>query len=137
MNTYYEGQKIERFLGHTLDFLYARTVLELLNDVVKENCYGCEVNHPSQVHHTCLMWTEAEHLETYFDLTFNKINQEDMVKKLRKEVEIMDIPVDYKNNVLGQFEEWCNNHKPNPECVWRTTLRMHLLENRFEEQYDF
>ena len=120
-----------------MDFLYARTVLELLNDVVKENCYGCEVNHPSQVHHTCLMWTSAEHLDVYFDLAFNKIKQEDMVKKFKKEVEIMDIPVDYKNNVLNQFEEWCNNHKPNPESVWQTTLRMHQLENRFEEEYDF
>jgi hypothetical protein len=46
LDTYYEGQNVERFLKHTMKFLYARTILELLNDVVKENCYGCEVDHP-------------------------------------------------------------------------------------------
>ena len=30
---------------------------------------------------------------------------ENMVSKLRKEVEIMDRPIDYKNNVLDQFED--------------------------------
>ena len=39
MDTYYEGQNVERFLKHTMEFLYARTILELLNDVVKENCF--------------------------------------------------------------------------------------------------
>jgi hypothetical protein len=44
MDIYYEGQKVERFRKHTLDFVYARSILDLLNDVVKENCYGCEVD---------------------------------------------------------------------------------------------
>ena len=62
MNTYYEGNKVERFLRHTSEFLYAMTVLEVLDDVVKENCYGFEVDHSSQVKHMCLMLSEADHL---------------------------------------------------------------------------
>jgi hypothetical protein len=42
MDTYYEGQNVERFLKHTMEFLYARTILELLSGVVKKDCYGCE-----------------------------------------------------------------------------------------------
>ena len=138
MDTYdYEGQKIERFLKHTLDFLYARAILDLLDDVVKENCYGCEVDHPSQMHHTCLMWTKAEHLDAYFDKAFEKIIYEDMVKRLRNHVEIMDIPEHYKNNVLNQFEDWCNNHKPDVEHIWFTTERVFSLENRFEEGCEY
>lgn len=57
----------------TLTFLYARTVLELLRDEVKENCYGCEIDDPSQMHHTCLMWTKNEHLCTYLESVFKKI----------------------------------------------------------------
>ena len=58
--------------------------------MVKEN--------PSQVEHTCLMWTKIKHLDTYFNLTFEKIIYGDMVNKFRKEVEFMDIPIDYKNS---------------------------------------
>jgi hypothetical protein len=137
MDTYYEGQNVERFLKHTMEFLYARTILELLNDVVEENCYGCEVDHPSQVQHTCLMWTQVEHLDTYFNLTFEKIIYENMVSKLRNEVEIMDIPIDYKNNVLDQFADWCKEHKPNTGTVRYIAERLLLLENRFGDECDF
>jgi hypothetical protein len=137
MDTYYEGQNVERFLKHTMEFLYARTILELLNDVVKENCYGCEVDHPSHVQHTCLMWTQVEHLDTYFNLTFEKIIYENMVSKLRNEVEIMDIPIDYKNNVLDQFADWCKEHKPNTGTVRYIAERLLLLENRFGDECDF
>jgi hypothetical protein len=89
-----------------MEFLYARTIFELLNDVVMEDCYGCEVDLPSQVQHTCLMWTRVEHLDTYFNLTFEKKIYENMVSKLRKEVEVMDIPIDHQNNLLDQFEDW-------------------------------
>lgn len=133
MNTYYEGQKIERFLKHTFDSLYAQTILETLYDVVKENCYGCEVDHPSQVQHTCIMMTRCEHFYMYFDLTFNKIIFKDMIIKFRHHVEIMDIPLDYKTSVLEQLEDWCYHHKPNAETVWPTTERMYSLENRFED----
>ena len=137
MDTYYEGQKAERFLKHTLDYLYARTILDLLNDVVKENCYGCEVDHPSQVEHTCLMWTQVEHLDVYFNLTFEKIIYGDIVKKFRKKVEFMDIPIDDKNSVLDQFDDWCNEHKPKAETVQYIAERLLLLENRFGDECDF
>ncbi|CAC5368610.1 unnamed protein product [Mytilus coruscus] len=80
---------------------------ETLYDVVKENCYGCEVDHPSQVQHACIMMTRCEHFYMYFDLTFNKIIFEDMIIKFRQHVEIMDIPLDYKTSVLEQLEDWC------------------------------
>lgn len=97
--------KIERYLKHTLQFLYARVILELLNDVVKENCYGCDVDHPSQAQHTCLMWTKLEHLDIYFDLTFNKIDEKDKKKKiqLQNQINLMDIPQDYKRKCLNNL----------------------------------
>ena len=33
--------------------------------------YGCEVDHSSQTQHACLMCTVSEHLDTYFEETFN------------------------------------------------------------------
>jgi hypothetical protein len=81
--------------------------------------------------------TWVEHLETYFNLTFEKIIYENMVSKLRKEVEIMDIPIDHQNNVLDQFEDWCKEHKPTTETVQYMAERLLLLENRFGDECDF
>jgi hypothetical protein len=51
MNTM-EDQKLERFLRHTLLFVYAKTVVEWLSVVVNDNCYWCEVDHSSQTQHS-------------------------------------------------------------------------------------
>jgi hypothetical protein len=53
---------------------------------------------------------------------------------LRNEVEIMDIPIDYKNNVLDQFADWCKEHKPNTETGRNIAERLFLLENRFGDE---
>lgn len=45
------------------DFVYAKALYECLGHVVKQNCYGCEVNHPSQVQHSCIMYDKQEHIE--------------------------------------------------------------------------
>ena len=55
---------------------------------------------------------------------------------MREHVEIMDIPLDYKNSLLSQFEEWCSEHKPSAESVWFTTERKYSLENIFERDGD-
>ena len=87
------------------------------------------MDHSNQLHHACLMWTKAEHLDVNFDIAYDKIKYDDIVIKLRQQVEIMDIPLDYKNKVFDQFEEWCNKHKPNTEHIWFTTERMFALES--------
>lgn len=128
-----EELKIQRFLKQTLDFLYARTVLELLNEVVKDNCYGCEIDHPSQTQHTCLMWTTTEHLDTYFEQTFNKIKYGDVIIQLREQVELMDIPNYLKNSVFAQFQEWCDIHKPKADTIRFAAEKLLSLENRFDK----
>lgn len=86
-----EEKRIERYLEKTLTFMYARTVLDLLPDVIQENCYACEIDDPSQVHHTCLVWTKNEHLYTYFELVFNQVKCVDIVTKFREQVELLNI----------------------------------------------
>ena len=135
--TYYESQKENRFLKHTLDFIYARSIVDLQDHVIKENCYGCQVHHPSQVQHSCLMMSEAEHLDLYFDKAFDKIQFDDVVTILQKHIEIMDISIDHKNSVLSQLENWCNENKPEAKHLWYTTERLFSLRNRFENECDF
>ncbi|CAG2217197.1 unnamed protein product [Mytilus edulis] len=94
-------KKAEKLMHHTLKYVYARMVLDCLPDIVKEHCYGCEVNHPSQIQHTCLMWTKMEHLETYFDIVYKQIAEKDMVRKMSNQVKLIDVPDDYKNDTKG------------------------------------
>lgn len=58
----FEDKRIERYFSKTLTFLYARTVLDLLPDVVQDNCYACEIDDPSQVHHSCLILSLISYL---------------------------------------------------------------------------
>lgn len=128
--------KVERLAKHTLDFLYARALLELLPSVVQNNCYGCEVGHPSQTHHTCLMWTTSEHLDVYFEVTLNKIEQKDIVAQLKIQVNRMDIPEDHKKEFAFNLEDWCGQHKPNPDTLLNMCQKLLLLDDRFETNLD-
>lgn len=127
--------KVEKLVQHTLQFLYARTVLEILPKVVTESCYGCDVNHPSQVQHTCLMWSRTEHLDTYFDIAFKRIDEKDIVSKLINQVELMEIPLDYKEDFISTIDDWCIQHKPNTQTVFNMCLRLISLECRFEDAF--
>lgn len=131
MDTTFE--KAEKLMHHTLKYLYARMVLNCLPDIVKEHCYGCEVNHPSQIQHTCLMWTKMEHLETYFDIVYKQIAEKDMVRKMSNQVKLMDVPDDYKNDFLSTLNDWCILHKPSTKNVLNWCKRLVLLEERFTD----
>ena len=51
---------------------YVRTVLSF---IIQSNCYGCEVDHPSQRQHSCLMDDPQDQFNMYI---------EEMLEKLRK-----------------------------------------------------
>lgn len=98
-----EKQKFERLLMQTFRYLYARTIVDHFPDVAKAYCYGCEIDHPSQTHHTCLMWTEMEQLDFYFDQIFQKL-----ITLLQQQVSLMEIPKDDKVafNKLAESYHW-------------------------------
>ena len=68
------------------NMIFAMEIVNLLSDIVHEQCYGCSVHHPSQVHHSCIMETPLAHLWMYFDLAVEKIIKEIVVEKWVKEI---------------------------------------------------
>ena len=48
-------------------FTYARKVREEIGQLVKEHCFGCRHDHLSQKNHTCIMMSDIEHLNIYFE----------------------------------------------------------------------
>ena len=47
--------------------LAARCAVQKINKFVLHDCYGCEVEHPSQIQHDCLMLLMSERIEMYFE----------------------------------------------------------------------
>lgn len=83
-----------------------------MNDVSIIECYGCYVNHPSQVQHSCLMETSLTHLWTYFDEALEKVNMDIVLNEWQKEIAVLDIPFD---SVKSLYElmisfEWREKH---------------------------
>lgn len=125
-----EQRKIERLLIDTFEFIYARTILDHLPEVVKRDCYGCEISHPSQTHHPCLMWTELEQLDFYFDQIFEEVSSTDTIKKLKEEIQLMDIPDEYKDTC----EELCSKHMPDSKKLRHYAGKLILLKDRFGDE---
>jgi hypothetical protein len=55
-------------------FTYPRKVREVVVDLTRKHCYGCRINHPSQRNHSCLMMSDLEHLNMYFDDAMEEID---------------------------------------------------------------
>ena len=85
--------------------------------MVMDNCYGCEIYQPSQTQHTCLMGTISEHLDTYFEETFNQIKYELKVFRFWEQIVLMDNCTEFKQFEMEQVEYWWNIHMPTSEYV--------------------
>ena len=63
----------------TLSELTAEKMKDIFHVVVKKNCPGCEVDHPSQKHHSCLNEMEDQIEELFYALMkgmdWEKLNQ--------------------------------------------------------------
>jgi DNA-directed RNA polymerase subunit L len=56
-----------RFMVSIYNIVFAKTLREEIVTLAAKHCYGCDVNHPSQAQHTCLIRTESEHLDVYLE----------------------------------------------------------------------
>jgi hypothetical protein len=45
---------------HLLEAIYIHAIQNEVNKICADNCYGCEVGHPSQRNHDCLMMEDEE-----------------------------------------------------------------------------
>lgn len=103
--------------------IFVMEVLDKLNDFSIPECYGCYVNYPSQVQHSCIMETLLNHLWTYFDEALEKVNMDIVMNKWQKEIAVLDIPFD---SVKSFYElmisfEWREKHFPQTES-WKKDI---------------
>ena len=58
-----------------MKMLFAKHLLKVLPEIVEEKCYGCQVDHLSQIQHdVCLMMTKAEKVEVCLDTALDRLN---------------------------------------------------------------
>lgn len=58
-----------------LRFMFAKAVIADINLTVLSHCYGCEINHPSQREHTCIMLSDEERLDWYGHETLENLDK--------------------------------------------------------------
>jgi hypothetical protein len=75
------------------DFVYAKALHEVKGLTVRKHCYGCEINHPSQKEHDCIMISDDEEyqIEFYFNNMIKDVNEQDIIKSWEEIMEISNI----------------------------------------------
>ena len=128
-----EELKTQSLLMNIYSFIFARKIGEELADVAKGNFYGCQIDHPSQTHHSCLMLSEIEHLYSYYQEATGKVNTRDLFCLWKQEVKICDLSEETKTISVSYWRAMIFVKKtvpPQTNCDpwWSDSF---LLEDRF------
>ena len=70
-----------RLLSEHFLTLYSKALLKHTESVARRHCCGCEVDHPSQSRHSCLMWPVAEKVCTYFDEIVDCVDADSVTRR--------------------------------------------------------
>lgn len=111
------------------DFIYAKALYEIKGVTMKKSCYGCEINHPSQTQHDCLMNyaeydddDDAYRLDLYFEDMLKVVNEQDIIQSWDDIVRVSNISheiIDLHKMVISskdflevmKTEQWKNKMK--------------------------
>ena len=119
---------------------FAQQVRKGLGELVKKHCYGCEVEHPSQTHHTCLMWTESEHSDAYFEGALDTVDRKAVIDKWTAALKRIEgkygtnFQVNIDDTARSKFVrllenvEWCKTNLPKPDRVCKDVKNIILLD---------
>ena len=100
-----------------------------------QNCYGCEVDHPSQLQHHCLMYDSEEHTYMYFDELMTVVDEDNILLCWSEIVDTLDIPPEllafHKLKIYDN--DWLATMKTHQ---WKTNIRKMVvsishIERRF------
>ncbi|CAC5426300.1 unnamed protein product [Mytilus coruscus] len=124
-------QQENRLVWHSYTlfmFKFAENIIKHTRKLAKEHCYGCEVDHPSQRHHTCIMWTDEEHLNLYFDEAFDSMKTETITAQWKEEIEHLNIP----ELLMTRLFSFLEKEAPSREAIQVMAKRMRALEEHNE-----
>jgi hypothetical protein len=76
----YERDRLYLLISNIFHLVYAEQCVTPIYAERKEQCYGCETNHPSQIHHDCLMLSEEESWNLFYDNAKDAVDAEEVWK---------------------------------------------------------
>ena len=83
-NSIGQQQVVERELYNA----YAKALEKSLLDIVREECHGCQIDHPSQKQHdVCLFMTHDQQVDCFREDVLKRIDDVEVVQDRIKEVE--------------------------------------------------
>ena len=127
-----EGKEIRMTIDIYL-FLYARKVVEEVRLLTRKHCFGCRNNHPSQRNHSCLMMSELEQLNIYFDDALENVDCEELLELWKRDTKLTDISLELKNTFINLLQncEWRENNLPDKDGFYKMTKKIIQLGDRF------
>ena len=82
-----------------MKLLFAKYMLKVIPDIIHEQCYGCQVNHPSQRNHdVCLMMTKEERIEAVFETALGRVNEYEIFE------EYLDVFPEVKEEAYSNYD---------------------------------
>lgn len=78
-----------KLLETYFDFIYAEAIMNEMIGVFRNNCTGCQRGNLSQTNHACLMLSEQQQLELYFEDILTKVNEMDILRQWDSAVSVL------------------------------------------------
>ena len=110
------GEMIDEFVPwevthqiNLMNAIFSQCIDLRVEELRKEKCYGCEIDHPSQRQHDCIVMTEEEAWETYGIEAIEHIFQKQILQKQFMEaIRIMKLTP--REHVLQHYQKLKSNH---------------------------
>ena len=117
--------------------VYARALLNVFASSLMKMCYGCVVDHPSQIHHECLMLSEEEKVQLCFDDMLQNVDEDAILEIWNQNVNDLqgispEVLSAYKLRTFS--DEWRTNEMKTlswREYMQHTVVRLIKLERCF------
>lgn len=93
------------------------------------HCYGCEIDHPSQTRHTCLMMTEMEQFYSYRDEAYELCSKDILTTYEHVIMKLKDLSRDEKHSFLRFLVD--KDLTVTKDDAFKMVERMIKLNNRF------
>ena len=110
-----------------MNAIFSQVVNHQVQSLRKERCCGCEVDHPSQRRHECIMMTEEEAWITYgLEAVEHVLEHGILWKQFREAIRIMKL-VPHKHTLV-HFHKLSSNHETTLELLMDLQFKANLSE---------
>ena len=116
-----------RNLCNLMNAIFSEAVDDQVQKLRKEKCCGCEVNHPSQRRHDCIMMSEEEGWIVHgLEAIAQIIEQGILWKQFTEAIRVMKL--DYHEDVTQHFQNLAKDHDATLEFLKKLKFKTDYSE---------